>query len=229
MRPAHPDILDSDTTMHSNFMLRLSPIVLPFFLIASEGRADYIFTFDRTNYEVAPGETVDVEVSLTQITPVPSDISLDGITDVGVRVFFNDSPPLDPARVFSIDDIIINPLFDNNDALVGNQKDLDSGVSAGFLGAIDFGSPALTGDSIVLGSFRFTAGNSVGEVTNLLVTDFSSADETFANDPTISVLDSFISSSTATITVSAVPEPGSITLIVMASVLTVMIRGNRNA
>ena len=183
--------------------------------------ADIIYAFDQSNYEVAPNGTVDVSVFLRQIAPSagdPVDLGGDGIVSGGVRVFFNDTPPSDRAEVLALTDISPNPLFD--EAFLGADFDLDPGVSAGFVDSVDDVFSPLTGSSILLGTFRFTAGSIAGEVTNLLATDFSGFDETVGGDLAFTSLDNFIGQGTATITVAAaVPEPS--TFLMLAGIFVI--------
>ena len=129
-----------------------------------------------------------------------------GIVSGSTRVFFNEPVvPGDPATVVAAGDITPNVNFD--DPFLTNVF-LDPGISAGLVGGVDILTPAITGNSILLGTFTFTAGSVGGEVTNLRATDLDAFfDDTVADNGAL--LDALIQDGFATITVTgaAVPEP----------------------
>ena len=56
------------------------------------------------------------------------------------------------------------------------------------IGAVDILTPAIKGNSILLGTFKFTAGSVAGEVTHLRATDFDSLfDETITDNGVVLV------------------------------------------
>ena len=202
-------------------MRKLNIFVMTFIALfgASEAKADLIYEFDQSNYSVLPGATVDVSVFLTQ-TGATDVLTTEGLDSIGGKVFFNDPTlPTDPAVVLSESDITSNAAFDDSGL---EMTVLDPGISAGIEDSIGTSSSPVMGSSILLGTFRFTAGNVVGEVTNLRATDF---DPTVGNDSIVSGtnftgLDNLLGAdATATITVSAVPEPGTATALVMGLVM----------
>ena len=92
--------------------------ILTFFIVllfmSSQAQADIVYQFDATNYSVAPGATVDVEVFIVQTgntTNDPVDLSTDGLESAAVRVFFDGNPPTDRAEVLSTGNITFNPQF----------------------------------------------------------------------------------------------------------------------
>ena len=175
-------------------------------LTAQAQAASYIYEFDQDNYGVLPGQTVDVKVFLTQNDPNPIDLTVDGLFSGGVRVIFGDNAPSDPAVVTSLSDITPNPAFD--DTLLGEELFLEPGQSAALIDGVDDISAPLTGTSILLGTFRFTAGDIPSEVTNLRADDVrpDPFTDTLAGDfPTLTSLDESISPGFATITV--IPAP----------------------
>ncbi|WP_286764952.1 MULTISPECIES: hypothetical protein [Rhodopirellula] len=186
---------------------------------AQNASASLVFRFDSATYSVAPGGTVDISVSLIQTSPTTV-LTDEGLIAGGVRVFFDDPTPADPATVQSIPDITINPAFD--DSLLGADVDVDANVSAGFEDSVDDILSPIIGNEIFLGTFAFTAGNSPLETTQLRATDFSAGGNNIAGDFT--VLDAFIADGFASITTTAtaVPEPSSaiICLLVAAARLT---------
>jgi hypothetical protein len=128
---------------------------------------------------------------------------------------FNEVPgPLEPAQVLSDLDIYPSNLFDEP---VLTEVFHDPGVSAGLVGVVDVGKPPITGNSIYLGTFTFTAGSIDGEVTRLRATDLSALfPDTVASDGT--ELDELIIDGFSSITVTgspatAVPEPASSAII----------------
>lgn len=175
----------------------------------SMSRAGVMYAFEHASYTVAAGGTVDVRVYLQQ-TGLETILTDFGIISASVNVLFNEVPgPLEPAQVLSDLDITPSAAFDDP-FLTGVFH--DPGVSAGLVGVVDVGSPPIAGNSIYLGTFRFTAGSIVGEVTTLRATDLSLLfEDTVAFDGT--ELDGLIVDGFSSITVSgspaAVPEPAS--------------------
>ena len=207
-------------------MLRL---ILTFVLIAipaAHSNAGFVYSFGQSNYNVAANGTVDVEIYLLQSNPVgdPVDLSVDGLQSGGVNVFFDNMPPSQPAFVNSLADIVPNPQFD--DTLFGEELFLTSGSSAGFVDGVN--TTPLTGNSIFLGTISFTAGGVVGEVTHLLATDLRAQDDIIAGDAFFTPLDSLVGNGSATITVTAVPEPSSALLLVLGATLFTRFRHRRN-
>ena len=187
--------------------------ILTFFIVllfmSSQAQADIVYQFDATNYSVAPGATVDVEVFIVQTgntTNDPVDLSTDGLESAGVRVFFDGNPPTDRAEVLSTGNITFNPQFDDSTL---QESDVMPGISAGLADSINFTANPVTGTNILVGTFTFTAGLVPGEVTNLRATDFGDFDDTIAGDANFTPLDDIIVDGVATITVTAIPEPGS--------------------
>lgn len=188
-------------------------------VFASRAHGDLIYAFDQSNYQVAVNGTIDVQVFLQQFGSIagdPADLSTDGLTSGSVQLFFNDTPPSDPAEVLMTSDILPNPALD--DTLLGAEFDLNPGVSAAFVDGVDF--TPLLGTNILLGTFTFTAGSVAGEVTNLRTSDWRAFDDTVAGN--FAALDGVIGNTTATITTfssAAVPEPSSfVPLLLLAMV-----------
>ncbi|MCG8653271.1 MAG: hypothetical protein MI861_25760 [Pirellulales bacterium] len=187
-------------------MKPLLPIVVLLFAWPSVAEGGLIYGFGQSNYLVGPGGQVDVDVFLQQ-TGTDTILTDEGLLSAGVRVFFDEPPlPGDPAEVVSVADITPNPLFDES---LLEILDVTGGESAGLIDAVDFFSPPVTGDRILLGTFRFTAGNTAGEMTHLRATEFSPLFAETISGISNTTLDSQILDGTATITVAAVPEPAS--------------------
>ncbi len=179
-------------------------------LTSPSASAALIFSFDQANYVVQPGATVETQIFLTQTNP-DTVLTTDGLFTGGVRVFFNDTPPTDPATVGSLADIQPSAAFD--DMLLGPDLSLDPGISAGFVDSVAGPFAPIFGNSILLGTLTFTAGSVPGEVTNLRATDFdpSTADLVSGWGMELDALttDGFATITTSAITNSSVPEPSS--------------------
>ena len=184
----------------------------------------YEYVFDQTNYSVAPGGTVVVNVSLRETLGVgdTSLLNTEGLLGAGLLVRF-DVPaiPSDRAEVLASADFDPQVGFDGP-----ILKNLVPASSAGFTAAINITSPAVpatggpTTFETLLGSFTFTAGLVPGEVTNLLATDWDTGTDDTITNLTLTILDGQIDDGAATITVQgslpvAVPEPASIALWLM--------------
>lgn len=192
--------------------------------------AALVYEFGQANYDVAAGQLFNIDLFLVQTDPSsdPVDLAVVGLFSGGVRVFFDDTPPTDPAGVRSLEDILPNPRFD--DTFIGATLDLVPGVSAGFSDAIDDLDAPILGNRILLGTFAFTAGNVIGETTNLRATDFDSRfGDVIANDLLATELDGLIQPGFATITVTAVPEPSGVLLVGVGLAGFMTLRRRRNA
>jgi hypothetical protein len=189
-------------------------------LTADSVRADYQFTFDSTNYTVGVGQTVNINLYLTQ-TGSTTGLSSTGLQSGGVQLNYNTtyvgnslitpnnntysgSAPIgfDPANNTAIIGNGSNGLAIGQSALVVGQLGSESPVKAGS------GSPN-TSNSILLGTFQFT-GVSAGSSLTLTSAAFPGSDVNVLADGT--VIDSLIANSSAVITVTAVPEPGTMIL-----------------
>jgi hypothetical protein len=184
-------------------------------------RADFVLTFDRSNYDVGANGTVKVDVSLTETgTTVLTD---NGLIGAGLLVRFNlPATASDPAQVVAIQpNSGVNPGAPDFDfvtktivpATVGSagSAELDWSLTTNTL------FPPSGANSILIGSFTFVAGSVIGDVTGLeadlsglkfIAGDGTDIDDTFG-----------IKSSTATIKVGAqpTPEPSSVTLAILGS------------
>jgi hypothetical protein len=188
--------------------------------VNSAPAATIAYVFDQSNYVVAPGGTVNVDVHLREIIGVGerSVLATDGLIGAGVRVFFDDPIPGSPAGVLSLTDISGNAQFD----LLPPLTDLGPpALSAGLLQFVDIVSPPVlasggpTTFEILLGTFTFTAGATAGEVTAIRAVDFGLSDDTVTG--ALVTLDALIATGNTTITVqgasAAVPEPNSVVLV----------------
>jgi hypothetical protein len=193
-------------------------LVLAAALAGSSARADFLysFAFEQSNYTVAPGGTVDVKVFLEETISGSSvsRLGTTGMLSAGVKLLFNDNPPTQPAALGSVTDIVFNPAF--NSTLL-DLRSLSPGAFGQLTEAVALGSPLVKGKGgpttfeVLIGTFHFTAGSVPDEVTHLRATVPSIA----ANVAGGTVLDKLIHDSTATISVSSVPEPASVTLLAL--------------
>lgn len=191
-------------------------LIISLIASAAQGAVIYEYRFDQSQYFVLPGQVFTVNVYLRE-TFEPGDSTLldsEGLFGAGVRVTFDGSPaPSDPAKVVANTDIAPNILFDG-----ATSTDIVPGSSAGFTAIVDVASAAVTSptgttfNEILLGQFTFTAGMVTNEVTQLLATDFDPATDDNVTNASLTVLDSRILTASATVTV--VPEPATMVLMV---------------
>ncbi len=183
------------------------------------GKGRLQFFFDRSNYVVAPGGTVAVNVFVQETFHPRTDESLlapgsDGLIRGGVFVQFNSEGAGQPTRVRSVADIAGNPHFDL--ACLPQLPGPSSPDAAGVLvlsqspvfGEVVSRSAACETVLLPLGTFTFTAGKVLGESTFLTAV----ATEDYATMPgdtsvtsSGAVLDGLLQPGTAVITVSSKP------------------------
>jgi hypothetical protein len=193
----------------------------------------YQFVFDQSNYTVSPNGTVTVGVGLQETFNPQTDTPVlapgtDGLVGAGVQVQTVSPFPTMPAQVKSLAAISGNSAF--SAAFVPQLPVPGTTNSPGLVelafppvfGTVTFSSPTLETDVVPLGTFTFTAGSVVGEVTNLLALN-TTLDPSMpsSNNVTLSgiVLDPLIAAGTATITVVAspvIPEPSGLALVLVA-------------
>ena len=146
------------------------------------------------NFTVGQGSTVGINVYLLEYNG-GTILSTQGLASAGVQLNGNNGN----ATVPNAGAITPNPAFDQSSPSVsGNSATLNVSTLA---------NPPVFPDSqnrVLLGTFSFT-GNTIGTTTSVTA-DPHSYDDTVTG--TGMVLDGLINNSTATITVVAVPEPG---------------------
>lgn len=200
---------------------------------ASNAGQSFSFEFDRTNYVVAPGGVVNVQVLLRQSgvadagdTNILGGLGAVGMTGTGVRVTFGAGA--NDAQVLSPSDIAGNPGFDN----FGFPPFTSASSGSALLSQSTSGTPLLGQNvapdtyDLLLGTFTFTVGSVPGQVTTIgasIPLSPNSSDNIAATSPDPTVLTN-IASAGATITVQGgglVPEPSSLLLGALASVVVV--------
>jgi hypothetical protein len=199
-------------------------------LIASPAHAaiTYSFEFDKPAYTVQPGGKVDVVVYLVEKLELGDSSQIGsygaGIGDAGVRIGYV-TTPAHPATVAALSDIVANAAFNNHeyDAVTPYLTADLTGPGlpnpvAGLLGstydaalfAADY--PGHVGDwyRAAIGTFKFTGGAVLGEITTIRAGDlFTDRNDTLLFDSTpldnyggVAIGDSPIAQ------ITVVPEPG---------------------
>jgi hypothetical protein len=141
-----------------------------------------------------------------------------GLIGAGVKARFDDSPvPSNPAKILTLADVTNISGFELE---WSKSTEPEAGYADLLLGTFDlvYGiEVAPDVYRIPLGRFRFSAGTVLGEVTNIRATDYdpSSGDVVYYDNELNPVeLDGLLNDATATITI--IPEPGTLFLLVIA-------------
>jgi hypothetical protein len=190
----------------------LAALLIP--LAAGVNRADYAFTFadgsgnpiTSSSISVASGSTVSVEVLLTQ-TGGATGLSASGLNQAGVQLNgYNTSnvtvagvTPNDTAHGGAFDAVNTTTSI-NNGGSTGAAK-----LTEGYLNP----NTGLAGASVYLGTFTFTAG-APGTTSTVTAVAYPGQDNNVLANGT--VIDGLISNANLAITVTAVPEPGTLVL-----------------
>jgi hypothetical protein len=146
------------------------------------GNNRFRYSFDRSEYSVAPGDTVAVTVYLRETFDPSTSSSLltvgsDGLISGALRLQIGSPIPTRPARVQSASAIVGNPRFDF--AIIPQLPETMFENSAGIIalssnpvfGEIGLATRQCVTVSIELGTFGYTAGPVPGEVTCLLASN----------------------------------------------------------
>lgn len=209
----------------------------------------YYYQFDQSNYSVAPGGGVDVTVFLVEDTSGGGSSLLvsEGLLSGGVRLSYSGVNSPDAATLTSKDAIAHNPAFDqavDNPVkyLTADFVALGSGAGNPIAGLAETRSDAqlegvLASEldpnhyRIPLGTFHFTAGNVMFDVTTLKAGDLFPGDAYVVTSVTGQELElSPYGIDTATATISVVPEPPGTVALVGLTVMGVLlwtVRGRR--
>jgi hypothetical protein len=191
----------------------------------------YQYVFGQDAYTVMPGGTVDIPIYFQETVGLQDTSVLCpggvGLVGAGVKVLFSDLPqPTQPARVLNVSDIVPNAAFDVPTPLLQfASAKLALGTLVG---------PSVHGDEfsegvyrVLLGTFRFTAGEMPGETTPIRATDFDTGLSMFVTGD-IETLDASPMPD-ARATISVVPEPGTLALLVVAVSVGLVWRNKRGA
>jgi hypothetical protein len=186
-------------------------------LLPKQGR--FRFFFDRSNYTVVPGGTATVTIFVQETFKPRDEESLlapgtDGLIRAGVVVQVGAPLPNQPAFVRTTAAILGNPGFDL--AVVARMPSVESPGNAGIVelstkpvfGEVVSRSPNCETVLLPLGTFTFTAGKVLGDVTSLTALVTADYPETCSeNNVTDSgvVLDELIEPGIALIVVSQKP------------------------
>jgi hypothetical protein len=173
--------------------------------MTSAADAALILRFGQPNATIAVGQTIDVDLILTQSGAITgTDITTNGVVMVDVELSLN-------STAASVVTISPGPGFENS--LVGSDP-MTPLMSIQSMNAFNgVRAPVGSPTSIVLGKFTF-AGNAVGTTTattlNRAFTDF-----VFATNPSpnVDIDGQIFGSESFTINVTAIPEPSSIMIL----------------
>jgi hypothetical protein len=189
--------------------------VLALLSLTSAGRADFVWQFTDSagntvagnNFTAGLGSTLDIRVYLLE-TNGGTTLSNSGLSSVGVQLSGSNAN----ANVAAASAITPNSQFDDTSKSVsGNNSILNDGLFANSVPK----APTSGADAnrILVGTFTFS-GSTLGTTNIQAVDPHSYTDTTDGNG---NALDALISSSAATITVAAVPEPGTLLLVGLAA------------
>jgi hypothetical protein len=184
----------------------LFPLVLALAVLSSTrpAAADFMLTFDQPTYSVVPGGIVDVAVFLNQ-TAGGTQIGPDNLlVSAGIRLTFDLAPvPGDPAVITSDSAVASNPAFPLDSVNVEPNQYAD-------LALLTFDGVNVDSQGrIYLGTFTFTAGSVIGEVTQIGVAEIPVGDNFSTTGGDI------FHPSAATATITAVAEPASACLAIL--------------
>ena len=205
--------------MRTRLLVAVAAVMLT--LVGGPVKAGYEYSFDASSYTVGVGQTVNVNVYLTQ-TGSTTGLSSVGLQSGGVQLNYNTTFVSNSTSQITPNNTSFtgstptgfNPLF--NYTLSGNGSNGLASGSSILEVSQGSGSPVLAGsgspntsNSVLLGTFQFT-GVSVGQSLVVSTNSFSGLDVNVLGDGT--VIDSMIQNSSAFINVVAVPEPGTLVL-----------------
>ena len=196
--------------------MRIRFLLLPVLLAllqAGAARADYTFQFTDQNgnltsaFTVAVGATITVDVWLKESNGATA-LQTPGLNNGGVSLSYNQS-------IANVTALAGNSAFDTQQPSItpGKASVNDTQVISGGITAPSSGANT---DRILLGAFTFT-GVSAGTTTALTSTPHAGSsppisDNNLADSPNYTSIDSLIANANASITVTAVPEPGTLVL-----------------
>jgi hypothetical protein len=184
----------------------------------ADAGSTYQFTFDQASYQVDPGAQVLVNVYLQEQVSdgSASVLATEGLIGAGVRVSFDQSSlPSDPARITGVGNILLN---DGPGAFSGGfqSAEVAPGSYAQLMETVDSLSAPVHATNlgvglfrILIGTFRFTAGQIAGQTTWITAGDIPDSSDLITGGGV--ALDSLVTPGRASIevrsAVGAVPEP----------------------
>lgn len=196
-------------------LLTAALLAVGFLTAGGSARAGYEFRFatstgvEQSNFTLNFPSLLDVRVYL--VSTGPDNLATTGLTSYGVNITYSGSSG---AKVLAVGDITSNAAFtgftsravENDGGATDFARARDSVLSGSVLGT----AGTVSGENrVLLATFRFTG---LANGDNLVIT----ADpNTGTNDTVLSngtVLDSLIANNSAVITVTNVPEPGTMIL-----------------
>jgi hypothetical protein len=196
-------------------------------VVLSGGRvhADYTYTFtDQSGnsgsaFNVGAGQTVTIDVYLTQNNSGTSNVlSSQGLNQAGVQMSVSNSSvatvsSVTPYLTSNTSAFSQNANIQNSSAFEGGNGSTGGGGSSGTLtvGQVLNAPVTTSSNSILLGSFTFTAQGTPGQST-LSFTTIPSNPGGENISGTGADLDPYITDTSISITVVAVPEPGPLLL-----------------
>jgi hypothetical protein len=182
-------------------------LALGFATLGGSGRAEagLLLSFDQSSYKVGdPGSTVQVRVFVSQIAGGPQVGPGNELLTAGVKVSFNN--PQGVAAVLSNSDVTKGPAWDVSSASVTTTT--TSLAETSLLGISNLTSPLL------LGTFTFTSLTAKG-TTTISVSRLDPTTPSFVT----SQGDRIDPTNTATATITAVPEPATLGMILTGAPL----------
>jgi hypothetical protein len=180
--------------------------VLTMMLSADVARADYTFLFTdssgnaSTSFSVAVGQTVDIRVYLAQ-TGSTTGLSSTGLDSGGVQLNTSNS------SIANVTKVTANSAFDVSSTATGASANVTEHQTIS--PSVKAPTSGTDANRILLGTFTFT-GVSSGSTLTVTAIPSTGTNVNVLGDGT--VLDSMIVGASAAITVTAVPEPGSMLL-----------------
>lgn len=178
----------------------------------------YEFIFGQSNYDVTVGTTVDVDVFLRETVSGGSIARLadggdDGLFGFAFNADFGTSTGGMGSTIVSSTDVLLNTIFDdtdfNNATIIGSSVDV-IGQTTNTTSGIEV-SPVSTGVfEVQLATLTVTAGDEGSVTTFTLADHLNNGDTVFAD---LFTADPSLAFGSTSITVVAIPEPASATIL----------------
>lgn len=206
----------NDIAMNTTKIFSIAFAVMAFCLVSkAEAQLSYEFRFGNSDYNVAPGSTVDIDFFLRETatggsTPRLAPGNGNGLFSYGLNIDFSSFTGTAGSTIASDTDVAINAIFDdftaNDVTLVGSSADV-TGVTTNANG--EDGTEISTDVyEILLGTATVTAGDE-GSVTTLTLADHTDTGGVFSTFADFFNVDAVATYGTANVNVVAIPEPAS--------------------